>query len=173
MLAVVAGGVLVRIFILFHDCCHGSFFASRRANAILGYVTGILTFTPFEHWRRSHNRHHATAGNLDRRGIGDVWTMTTEEYLAAPLVGGSPTGSTEIPLFCSVRDRYCCSYFQRFSEKTRERRAERASHQHGALVRRWIGDVGDRFSDISIDPVARHSDCRQPRALVVLCSASI
>jgi omega-6 fatty acid desaturase (delta-12 desaturase) len=85
MLAVVAGGVLVRIFILFHDCCHGSFFASHRANAMLGYVTGILTFTPFEDWRRSHNRHHATAGNLDRRGTGDVWTMTMEEYRAAPL----------------------------------------------------------------------------------------
>ena len=83
-LAVVAGGVLVRIFILFHDCCHGSFFASRRANTILGYVTGILTFTPFEDWRHAHNRHHATAGDLDRRGIGDVWTVTIEEYLAAP-----------------------------------------------------------------------------------------
>jgi len=49
------GSVLVRIFIFFHDCCHGSFFASRRANAILGYITGILTFTPFEHWRYTHN----------------------------------------------------------------------------------------------------------------------
>ncbi len=85
-LAVVAGGVLVRIFIFFHDCCHGSFFASRRANTILGYVTGILTFTPFEHWRHTHNRHHATTGDLDRRGVGDVRTMTTEEYLAAPLL---------------------------------------------------------------------------------------
>jgi omega-6 fatty acid desaturase (delta-12 desaturase) len=85
VLAVVAGGILVRIFILFHDCCHGSFFASRRANTILGYVTGILTFTPFEDWKYAHDFHHATAGNLDRRGVGDIWTMTTEEYLAAPL----------------------------------------------------------------------------------------
>lgn len=84
-LAGVAGGILVRVFILFHDCCHGSFLASRRANAILGYVTGILTFTPFDDWRRKHNRHHVTAGDLDRRGVGDIWTMTTEEYLAAPL----------------------------------------------------------------------------------------
>jgi len=85
ILAVVAGGILVRIFILFHDCCHGSFFASRRANAILGYVAGILTFTSFEDWRRAHNTHHATAADLDRRGFGDVWTMTVDEYLAAPL----------------------------------------------------------------------------------------
>jgi acyl-lipid omega-6 desaturase (Delta-12 desaturase) len=85
VLALVAGGILVRIFIFFHDCCHGSFFVSRRANTILGYVSGILTFTPFEDWRYAHRVHHATAGDLDRRGVGDIWTMTTEEYLAAPL----------------------------------------------------------------------------------------
>jgi len=69
-LALLAGGFLVRIFIIFHDCCHDSFFASRRANQLLGYVAGILTFTSFEDWRRSHARHHATAGDLDRRGEG-------------------------------------------------------------------------------------------------------
>ncbi len=84
-LAVVAGGILVRVFILFHDCCHGAFFESRRANTILGYISGILTFTPFADWRYVHNLHHATAGNLDRRGVGDIRTMTTTEYLAAPL----------------------------------------------------------------------------------------
>jgi omega-6 fatty acid desaturase (delta-12 desaturase) len=84
-LAVAAAGILVRVFILFHDCCHGSFFASRRANTMLGYVAGVLTFTAFEDWRHVHNRHHATAGDLDRRGAGDIWTMTTDEYLAAPL----------------------------------------------------------------------------------------
>jgi omega-6 fatty acid desaturase (delta-12 desaturase) len=76
--------MLVRVFILFHDCCHGSFFASRSANTIFGYVTGILTFTAFEDWRYAHNRHHATAGDLDRRGVGDIWTMTTEQYVTAP-----------------------------------------------------------------------------------------
>ena len=82
-LIVLAAGFLVRIFIFFHDSCHGSFFASRRANRILGYVSGILAFTPYEYWRRSHAGHHATAGDLDRRGGGDVWTMTVEEYRAA------------------------------------------------------------------------------------------
>ena len=85
VLAVGAAGILVRVFILFHDCCHGSFFTSRRANTILGYISGVLTFTPYEEWRRVHNRHHATAGDLDRRGAGDIWTLTTEEYVAAPL----------------------------------------------------------------------------------------
>jgi omega-6 fatty acid desaturase (delta-12 desaturase) len=83
-LAIVASAFLVRIFIFFHDCGHGSFFSSSRANTLVGYVCGILTFTPYHDWRHAHARHHATAGNLDRRGEGDVWTMTVEEYLAAP-----------------------------------------------------------------------------------------
>jgi omega-6 fatty acid desaturase (delta-12 desaturase) len=82
-LALLAALFLVRIFIIFHDCCHRSFFASKTANAILGYITGILTFTPYNEWRDSHNRHHATVANLDRRGTGDVWTMTVAEYRAA------------------------------------------------------------------------------------------
>ena len=83
-LAVVAAGFMARIFIIFHDCGHGSFFASRRANTILGYVCGILTLTPYEDWRHSHGVHHATVGDLDRRGTGDVYVMTVDEYLAAP-----------------------------------------------------------------------------------------
>jgi omega-6 fatty acid desaturase (delta-12 desaturase) len=83
-LAVVAGGFAVRLFIIFHDCCHRSFFASRRANTVLGYVTGIITFTPYEAWQQPHAVHHATVGDLDRRGVGDIWTMTVEEYRAAP-----------------------------------------------------------------------------------------
>jgi omega-6 fatty acid desaturase (delta-12 desaturase) len=82
-LAVVAAGLLVRIFIFFHDCAHQSFFASRKANTALGYVCGILTFTPYEEWRKSHGIHHNTAGDLDRRGKGDVWTLTAEEFRTA------------------------------------------------------------------------------------------
>jgi omega-6 fatty acid desaturase (delta-12 desaturase) len=81
--AVIAAAFYVRVFILFHDCCHGSFFATPRANRILGYVTGILTFTPFEQWRRAHLKHHDTVGDLDRRGVGDIWTLTSEEFEAA------------------------------------------------------------------------------------------
>jgi omega-6 fatty acid desaturase (delta-12 desaturase) len=83
-LAVVAAAMLVRIFIVFHDCGHGSFFVSRRANKVLGYITGFLTFTPYDDWRHTHAAHHATTGDLDRRGKGDVWTLTVREYLAAP-----------------------------------------------------------------------------------------
>jgi omega-6 fatty acid desaturase (delta-12 desaturase) len=80
-LAVLAGAFLVRIFIIFHDCGHGSFFKSRGANDVWGFLCGILTFTPYYHWRWEHSLHHATSGDLDRRGTGDVWTMTVQEYL--------------------------------------------------------------------------------------------
>jgi len=79
-LAVPAAGFLVRIFIIFHDCSHGSFFRSRRANAFWGFVTGMLVLTPFEQWRHEHAMHHATSGDLDRRGQGDIWTLTVREY---------------------------------------------------------------------------------------------
>src|SRR5262245_17936316 len=73
-LAFRSGANLVRVFIIFHDCGHGSYFPSRRANEIVGFVTGMLAFTPFHHGRWEHSNHHATAGHLDKRGIGDVWT---------------------------------------------------------------------------------------------------
>jgi omega-6 fatty acid desaturase (delta-12 desaturase) len=82
-LAVLAGAFLVRIFIIFHDCGHGSYFKSRRANDITGFITGVLTFTPYYHWRWEHAIHHASAGHLDKRGTGDVWTLTVQEYLEA------------------------------------------------------------------------------------------
>lgn len=77
---VLAGGFLIRIFIIFHDCGHGSSFRSRRTNDFWGVVTGVLTFTPYYFWRKSHARHHATSGNLDKRGYGDIWMMTVDEY---------------------------------------------------------------------------------------------
>ena len=81
LFAVLAGVFLIRIFIIFHDCGHGSFFKSERANNILGFITGMLTFTPYYHWRWEHAIHHASAGHLDKRGTGDIWTMTVQEYL--------------------------------------------------------------------------------------------
>src|SRR5579859_6784423 len=82
-LAMLAGAILVRGFIIFHDCGHGSFFRSATANRIVGAVTGVLTFTPFYHWRWEHAIHHSSSGDLDRRGTGDVWTLTVQEYLEA------------------------------------------------------------------------------------------
>jgi len=84
LLAIPTAGFMVRIFIIHHDAGHGSFFKSTGANRIIGYISGIITFTPYEQWRHDHAIHHATAGDLDRRGVGDVPTLTVQEYLAAP-----------------------------------------------------------------------------------------
>jgi len=79
-LAILAAGFLVRMFIIFHDCGHGSFFRSKRANRIVGTILGSLVFTPYDRWHLDHAIHHKTVGNLDKRGQGDVWTLTVEEY---------------------------------------------------------------------------------------------
>jgi omega-6 fatty acid desaturase (delta-12 desaturase) len=83
LLAILAGGMVVRLFIIFHDCCHGSYFKSSKANHWVGTILGVFIFTPYFYWRQSHAIHHATAGNLDKRGIGDVWTMTVDEFQKA------------------------------------------------------------------------------------------
>jgi len=82
LLSVFAAGFLVRIFILFHDCGHGSLFKTERVNRWVGIILGALVFTPYHRWHRDHKIHHATVGNLDKRGIGDVNTLTVTEYLA-------------------------------------------------------------------------------------------
>ncbi|RLD79923.1 MAG: fatty acid desaturase [Bacteroidetes bacterium] len=79
-LSIPAAGFLVRIFIIFHDCGHGSFFKTEMANRITGIITGMMVFTPYHRWHYEHQVHHKTVGNLDKRGVGDVMTMTVEEY---------------------------------------------------------------------------------------------
>ncbi|MED1205569.1 fatty acid desaturase [Heyndrickxia acidicola] len=82
-ISIINAGFLVRIFIIFHDCTHQSFFKSHKANKILGTICGIFTHFPFEKWKREHSIHHATSGNLDKRGIGDIWMMTVDEFKTA------------------------------------------------------------------------------------------
>jgi len=79
-----AAGFLVRLFMIQHDCGHGSFFRRRSANERIGRIIGVLTLTPYDYWRRTNAVHHATTGNLDRRGIGDVSLLTVAEYRALP-----------------------------------------------------------------------------------------
>jgi len=82
LLAVPTAGFLVRLFMIQHDCGHGAFFRYRLANDWLGRALGVLTLTPYDFWRRTHALHHASSGNLERRGIGDIETLTVREYLA-------------------------------------------------------------------------------------------
>ena len=82
LLAIPAAGFLVRTFILFHDCTHGSLLPSKRANAWLGAALGLMVLAPFRRWRHDHAVHHASSGDLERRGVGDVLTLTVAEYRA-------------------------------------------------------------------------------------------
>jgi omega-6 fatty acid desaturase (delta-12 desaturase) len=80
LLVIPSSALLIRLFIIFHDCCHTSFFASQRANQVLGFLFGVLTLTPYDEWGTAHLTHHSTVADLERRGVGDVWTMTVQEY---------------------------------------------------------------------------------------------
>ena len=82
ILVVPAAGFLLRLFMIQHDCGHGSFFARRRFDDWTGRVLGVLTLTPYDYWRRAHATHHASAGNLDERGVDDITTLTVAEYYA-------------------------------------------------------------------------------------------
>ena len=84
LLAIPAAGFAVRLFIISHDCGHQSFCDSKRMNAFWGTITSLLVWTPYTYWKNEHARHHASAGNLDRRGTGDIWTLTAAEYTAKP-----------------------------------------------------------------------------------------
>ncbi|MGI2297928.1 fatty acid desaturase [Paenibacillus sp. GXUN7292] len=81
--SIAAAFFLVRTFIIFHDCCHGSFFKNRKANDFFGMLTGVLTLVPYMQWKNAHGIHHATSSNLDKRGVGDLWILTVDEFAAA------------------------------------------------------------------------------------------
>lgn len=83
-ISLIAAGFVIRTFIIFHDCCHGSFFKNKKANNIVGTLTGVISLTPYMQWKYSHSVHHASSGNLDKRGIGDIWMMTVTEYNESP-----------------------------------------------------------------------------------------
>lgn len=85
--AVIAAGFVVRAFIIFHDCTHGSFFKNKKANDAVGFFTGVLTSFPYEKWKREHTIHHATSSNLDKRGIGDIDMLTVDEYMEKSKLG--------------------------------------------------------------------------------------
>jgi omega-6 fatty acid desaturase (delta-12 desaturase) len=82
LIAVPTSGLLIRLFIFQHDCGHGSFFTSKRANDSVGFAIGVLMMTPYQYWKRTHAIHHGTSGDLDRRSFGDIETLTVKEYLA-------------------------------------------------------------------------------------------
>jgi acyl-lipid omega-6 desaturase (Delta-12 desaturase) len=129
LLAMLAGAFLVRVFIIFHDCGHGSFFKSRTANDVVGFLTGMLVFTPYYHWRWEHSVHHATTGHLDKRGKGDVWTMTVQEYLESSRWKKFSYRLTRNPIVLFVlAPLFLFAVLQRFPAKDASERERRSVH---------------------------------------------
>src|ERR1700730_16608668 len=131
-IAILAAGFLARIFIIFHDCGHASFFKSRKANNVTGAITGLLNLTPYRHWRWQHALHHGSAGNLDKRGAGDIWTLTVHEYQEASRWKrvGYRLARNPIVLF-AIAPLYVFVIHQRFSSAAAprsERRSVRRSN---------------------------------------------
>jgi omega-6 fatty acid desaturase (delta-12 desaturase) len=127
--AILAGGFVIRAFIIFHDCGHGSFFKSAPANHVLGFITGVLTFTPYYHWRWEHAIHHASAGHLDKRGTGDVWTMTVQEFLEASRWKRFAYRLTRNPFILFViAPVYLFLISQRFPSKNANKRERNSVH---------------------------------------------
>jgi omega-6 fatty acid desaturase (delta-12 desaturase) len=157
LLTIPAGGMFARFFIIFHDCGHGSYFKASKANHWVGSILGVLVFTPYFYWRQSHAIHHATAGNLDKRGDGDVWTMTVEEYLGStpwqrfkykiyrnPLImfGIGPL------LICSLDEFISLGLYPNYERP-------------------------NRFEGICAHSITDHLDCLDDRGMVVLCAAPV
>jgi omega-6 fatty acid desaturase (delta-12 desaturase) len=124
ILAVIASGFLIRLFIIFHDCGHGSFFKSKQANNIIGMAFGILSFTPYNKWHNQHFDHHATSVNLDKRGLGDVWTMTLEEFRNSSKWKRLVYRAFRNPvLMFTIGPLFMILVQNRFSKKTMDRKA--------------------------------------------------
>src|SRR5690606_34871999 len=133
--SILASGFVIRAFIIFHDCTHGSFFKSKKANAIIGNITGIVTSFPYEKWKREHTIHHASSGNLDKRGIGDIDMLTVDEYLAKSKLGrlGYRLYRNPIVMF-GLGPLYLVLVLNRFNKKDAKKKERSNTHFINLMV---------------------------------------
>ena len=134
-IGVLASGFVIRTFIIFHDCCHGSFFKSRKANDVFGIITGVLTLVPYQQWKNAHAIHHATSSNLDKRGVGDLWILTVEEYAALSIWGKLAYRAYRHPLVMFGLGPIAVFIFQyRFNRKGARRKERLNTYLMNALI---------------------------------------
>ena len=149
-LSALAGLFLVRSFIIFHDCGHGSFFKSKRANDILGFISGLSVFTPYHHWKWEHATHHATNGDLDRRGIGDIWTLTVREYLKSSRMTRFNYRLVRNPFILFVfAPLFLFFVLERFPSKKCKPRARRSVYVMNLAIVIWCVSMGSIFGFLS------------------------
>ena len=162
-LAIPAAGFLIRTFIVFHDCAHGSFCRSKRANAMLGAVLGVVLYMPFAWWRHKHAVHHATTGDLDRRGVGDIQTLTVEEYRARAVVGPPRLPALPQP----VRDvRARAALGRARSGRGSSRRGMHPRLRRSVLAHRPRARRGHRRARLARRLAGRSCSCRRPPLLL-------
>ena len=162
LIDIVIGGLTTRIFIIFHDCGHGSFFRSQSWNDALGIFCSLFVVTPYYQWRHDHAVHHATAGDLDRRGIGDITTLTVREYLARSRWEQFTYRLYRHPLILfGVGPLYLFLISQRFVSSSAKRRERRNVHwTNGALallatgLALWLGPLPLLLVELPIAVVA-------------------
>ena len=176
LLIVPAAGFLVRLFIIFHDCGHGSFFKSQKANSIVGIILGVFTFTPYFNWHKKHMKHHATVGNLDKRGDGDVWTMTTEEYLNSSKWKKLQYRIYRHPItMFGVGSLYVFLVENRITNKNMSKKEKHKYYftNVGLIAMFALNEVGRRFFSFSDNTNSHFISCFNFRILVILSSASV
>ncbi len=175
-LAVLAGMLLVRVFIIFHDCGHGSFFKSPVANDLVGFLSGILTFTPYYQWRWEHAIHHSNSGDLDKRGTGDVWTMTVQEYLESSRWKKFAYRLARNPFILFVIAPLYLFVIQQRIPSAKANQRERHSVYAMGCSHRGDGGVlepGVRLQSLIADSIDHTDGRRRRRCVVVLRPASI
>mgnify|MGYP000406759318 CR=1 FL=1 len=180
LIAIPASGFLVRLFMIQHDCGHGSFFRNKHANDWVGRVLGVLTMTPYDFWRRTHAVHHATSGNLDSRGMGDVDTLTVREYRALSRLGRLKYRLYRNPLVMFgvgpaylflLRHRLPIGLMRAGWRPWISTQATNAAIAAIALVLIWLIGVGAFFTvQAALADVTRASD--RPRRIVFIASTA-
>ncbi|HIW31247.1 MAG TPA: fatty acid desaturase [Candidatus Paenibacillus intestinavium] len=134
-LSIATAMFVVRTFIIFHDCTHGSFFKNKRANDIVGIITGVITHVPYQQWKNSHAIHHATSSNLDKRGVGDLWIMTVSEYEQATTLQKLHYRIYRNPLVMFVLGPFVVFLFQyRFNRKGARRKERMNTYLMNVLI---------------------------------------
>ena len=151
LLLLPTSGFLIRTFILFHDCGHNSFTPSVRANKIIGFFLGVLTLTPGEQWWKSHAIHHATSGNIDRRGVGDVETWTVAEYQSRPWIERIGYNLFRFPLIMfGLGPLWMFLIQHRFALPRFDRRATLSVVWNNLALLVWLGGLSLIFGPLAV-----------------------
>ena len=175
-ITIIASGFVIRTFIIFHDCCHQSFFKSRRANEIIGTITGILTLFPYQQWKNSHSIHHATSSNLEKRGIGDMWLLTVDEYAASSIwVSNCVSVISESIYYVRTWSHLFVPIYEPLEYERCKMQGKNQYLYDECLYPYfiWVTDLDNWMAVVCSDPSSNHVRSGLDGNLAVLCATSV